>query len=154
MQKCINCKFCSFSAEAALQKRRYSILKENIGTNDFTQKVGESNFKTAYLNILRTVREKNGDRCKILCLYNAMNDTYANSILAAVEEFGGKDEGVSVYKLDRVSGHPNINEHKAYAEALKSVIENLPGKYISPIIFVQSGDGDVDYIDLGNVSKS
>ncbi len=45
--------------------RKADIVVINVGTNDFTQEVGESNFKTAYLNFLKTVREKNGDRCKI-----------------------------------------------------------------------------------------
>ena len=77
--------------------RKADIVVINIGTNDCYQNVGEDEFKTAYLSFLETVREKNGDSCKILCLYNAMNDTYSNAILAAVKEFGGEFNGVSVY---------------------------------------------------------
>jgi lysophospholipase L1-like esterase len=129
--------------------RKADIVVINIGTNDYSKKVGEAEFKAAYLSFLRTVREKNGDECKILCLYNTMNDTYANAILAAVEEFGGTFAGVTTYKLNRAHGnhHPNIAEHEAYASVLKDVIEDLPEKVVSDITHVTEGDGSLDFID-------
>lgn len=134
--------------------RKADIVVINIGTNDCYQKVGEAEFKTAYLSFLKTVREKNGDSCKILCLYNAMNDTYSNAILAAVEEFGGEFNGVSVYKLDRAynNQHPNISEHEAYAETLKEIIVDLPGKYVPDITVLPSGDGSDNSIDMSQMS--
>ena len=136
-------------------ERKADIVVINIGTNDYAQRVGEENFKAAYLNILRTVREKNGDGCKILCLYNAMNDTYAAAILEAVEEFGGVLEGVSVYKLEQSNGggHPNIDEHKAYSETLKEVIKTLPEKFVHDFTVIPEGDGDSNSMDFGQLNK-
>lgn len=136
--------------------RKADIVVINIGTNDYwNENVSEADFKVAYLNFLRTVREKNGDGCKILCLYNTMNDTYANAILAAVEEFGGTFAGVTTYKLNRAEGnhHPNIAEHEAYAEALKDVIKNLPAKFESGITHIPNGDGSSDSMDFGQLNK-
>ena len=130
--------------------RKADVVVINIGTNDYwNDGVSSSSFRTAYLNFLRTVREKNGDECKILCLYNTMNDTYANAILSAVKEFGGELEGVSVYKLNRADGnhHPNAQEHIAYFNVLKEIIPEIPGKFIPDITVVPSGDGSKDSID-------
>ena len=130
--------------------RKADVVVINIGTNDYwNDGVSSSSFRTAYLNFLRTVREKNGDECKILCLYNTMNDTYANAILSAVKEFGGELEGVSVYKLNRADGnhHPNAQEHIAYFNVLKEIIPELPGKFIPDITVIPSGDGSKDSID-------
>ena len=137
-------------------ERKADIVVINIGTNDYIKKVGEAEFKAAYLNILRTVREKNGDSCKILCLYNAMNDTYAGAILSAVEDFGGAIEGVTVYRLDRAEGghHPNIEEHIAYSEALKDVILNLPEKFVSEIVVVPEGIGNSDKMEWEASTRS
>lgn len=135
--------------------RKADIVVINIGTNDFSKNVGEAEFKAAYLAFLRTVREKNGEDCKILCLYNTMNDTYAQAILSAVEEFGGTLAGVTTYKLNRADGnhHPNIAEHIAYAEALKDVIKNLPTKFESGIIHIPEEDGSRDSMDFGQLNK-
>lgn len=136
--------------------RKADIVVINIGTNDYSNKnVNEADFRAAYLNFLRTVREKNGDGCKILCLYNTMNDTYANAILSAVEEFGGTLAGVTTYKLNRAEGnhHPNIAEHQAYASVLKDVIKNLPAKFESGITHIPSGDGSSDSMEFGQLNK-
>jgi lysophospholipase L1-like esterase len=105
--------------------RKADVVVINIGTNDYwASDVSEDEFEAAYLAFLKTVKEKNGDTCKILCLYNTMNDTYYNAIFNAVDAIGGEAEGVYVYKLDRAhqNQHPNIAEHAAYAEVLKDVI--------------------------------
>ncbi len=136
--------------------RKADIVVINIGTNDYSNKnVSEADFIVAYLNFLRTIREKNGNECKILCLYNTMNDTYANAILAAVENFGGTFAGVTTYKLNRAEGnhHPNIAEHEAYAEALKDIITSLPEKSDSGITYVPEGDGSSDSMDFGQLNK-
>ncbi len=131
-------------------ERKADIVVINVGTNDYSENVGEAEFKAAYLSFLKTVREKNGEECKILCLYNSMNDTYANAILAVAEEFGGEPMGVFVYKLDRAenNAYPGISEHAAYAEALKEVIADLPDRVIPTITVVPEGDGDADHIDF------
>ena len=126
--------------------RKADIVVINVGTNDRSQKLGEDEFRTAYLNFLQTVRDKNGADCKILCLYNAMNDTYSGAILSAIEEFGGTNAGVVAYELDRANNnnHPNAAEHKAYAEELKAVIQNLPEPHIPTISIIPTGKGDSD----------
>lgn len=100
-------------------ERKADLVIINIGTNDVAYNVGESNFRTAYLNFLNTVREKNPD-CKIVCVYNMMNDTYASAILEAVESFGGEANGVYVWKAERTSGHPSAAMHAQYTEELLS----------------------------------
>lgn len=131
-------------------ERKADIVVINIGTSDYSKNVGEAEFKAAYLSFLRTVREKNGDGCKILCLYNAVNDTYANAILAAVETFGGAQMGAFAYKLDRAenNAYPNISEHAAYAEALEAFIAELPESFVPSLTVVPEGDGDADYLDF------
>ena len=136
--------------------RKADIVVINIGTNDFSKNVGEAEFKAAYLAFLRTVREKNGEDCKILCLYNTMNDTYASAILAAVEEFGGVMEGVTTYKLNRAHGnhHPNIEEQAAYAAVLKDIISNIPDKFVPTLSVLPDGKGDKDSFDWEELNKA
>ena len=136
-------------------ERKADIVVINIGTNDYSKKVGEAEFKAAYKSFLQTVKEKNGKECKILCLYNTMNDTYANAILEACREMGGELEAIVTYKLDRASGttpnivgHPTAEENKAYAEVLKDIILNLPERFDPTLNVIPEGDGDDDVIDF------
>ena len=130
--------------------RQADIVVINIGTNDVSYSVGAEKFEDYYYTLLQTVREKNGDDCKILCLYNAMNYTYESSILSACERVGGEANGVTVFKLDRAANnaHPNIAEHAAYAAELKNVILNLPAPIAPTITVIPEGDGDLDGIDF------
>ncbi len=130
--------------------RKADIVVINIGTNDVSKSVGSETFEEYYTILLQTVREKNGEDCKILCLYNAMNHTYESAILSACERMGGVDNGITVIKLDRADGnqHPNIAEHAAYAEVLKDVIVNLPAPFDPVIEVIPEGDGDSDGIDF------
>ena len=98
-------------------ERKADLVIINIGTNDVYNNMGSENFKTAYLNFLNTVREKNPD-CKIVCVYNMMNDTYESAILEAVESFGGEANGVYVWKAERTSGHPSASMHAQYTQEL------------------------------------
>ena len=83
-----------------------------------------------------------------------MNDTYANAILAAVQEFGGTKAGVSTYKLNRVTGHPNIQEHEAYFEVLKDVILNLPEKFVPSVTVIPEGDGESDQLNWEDINNN
>ena len=105
--------------------RKADAVVINIGTNDYWNvNVTESQFKAAYKAFLETVREKNGEDCKILCLYNTMNDTYSKVLLEACAEFGGETAGVYTYKTAITNNglHPNIAEQSALADA---VVEQL-----------------------------
>ena len=96
-------------------ERKADIVVINIGTNDRNYVNDEAAFETAYLNFLNTVRQKNGEDCKIICVYNMMNDTHENAILSSVETFGGEDANVYVWKAERTSGHPSKSKHEQYA---------------------------------------
>ena len=128
--------------------RKANLVVVNVGTVDFSRDVGEDAFKAAYLELIEMIREKNGAVCNILCLYNAVNDTYKNAILAACEEFGGEAEGVYTFELARAAGvAPTAEEHAAYAEALRSKVNELSTPFTPAFGDITSGDGDKDFID-------
>ncbi len=113
--------------------RKADMVVINIGTNDYSKRssdnITEAAFKASYLAFLRTVAEKNGGDCKIFCLYNTMNDTFANAIIAAVAEFGGTAKNAYLVQMDRTaSGHPSLLEHEKYFQALLPILklEKLP----------------------------
>ena len=105
-------------------KRKADVVVVNIGTNDYSQK-GDSpdSFKTAYQNLLDTIKQKNGDDCKIVCIYNTMNDTFSSIIneLCANKQ----DMGIYLLKFDRTSsGHPTTAENKKYTQVLLDYLKN------------------------------
>jgi lysophospholipase L1-like esterase len=135
----------STSAEYAFERKADAVVI-NIGTNDFwSGDVTEAQFKAAYKAFLETVKAKNGNDCKILCLYNTMNDTYANSILAVCAELGGENAGIYTYKTAKTNNnlHPNIAEHKALAnvvvEQLADILD-IPEENIGEGIFGSNSD--------------
>ncbi len=112
-------------------ERKADLVVINIGTNDDYQKneagITAQSFKAAYKAFIQYVREKNGADCKILCLYNCMNDGYGTQIAEVCAELGGSAAGIECVKLDRAAGnkHPSISEHKAYFNTLKPKVEAL-----------------------------
>ena len=128
--------------------RKANLVVVDVGTNDFAKGTDEAEFKAAYLELLETIREKNGVACGILCLYNAVNDTYKDAILAACSEFGGEAEGVYTFELTRAAGAtPTAEEQAAYANALKTKVEELSVPFTPSFGSVSSGDGDKNFID-------
>ena len=111
--------------------RKADIVVINIGTNDYAYRtkynIDEAAFQAAYLSLLRTVAEKNGEDCIIYCLYNTMNDTFSNALLSACAEFGGEAKNVYTVKMTRAtkgaSGHPSIEENEAYTEFLINLLK-------------------------------
>ena len=106
--------------------RKADIVVINIGTNDYNYRdqygIDEAEFEQAYVAFLKTVYEKNGG-CLIYCLYNTMNDTFANAILNACQAVGGEAAGVYAMELTRTaSGHPTLAEHSTYAAQITSYI--------------------------------
>ena len=134
--------------------RKADIVVINIGTNVFDQNKGADTFEDYYYTLLKTVKEKNGEACKILCLYNAMNENYESAILSAVERFGGADRAVVTYKLDCAGAHPTIAQHAAYAEVLKPVIENLPEPFDPILNVIPEGNGDEENMDWNTFGNS
>ena len=130
--------------------RQADLVVINIGTNDFSNGVSEEEFRAAYRDFLQTVREKNGEDCRILCLYNAMNDTFSAAIEAVVAELGGIQNGIWSYQLPRAAGnqHPSAEEHAAYAEQLLPLVQQLLAYEGGSLELVESGDGDLDAFDF------
>lgn len=109
--------------------RKADIVVINIGTNDYGYRnqygITSEQFGQAYLAFLQTVREKNPE-CRIICIYNTMNDTWSEALKGAVDLAGGEASGISLVKFSRAaSGHPNIAEQASYASVLKPVIERV-----------------------------
>lgn len=114
-------------------ERKSDIVVVNIGTNDYNKRdqVNAEDFGDAYLELLKTIKEKNGEDCIIYCLYNTMNDTFHEELLAACAEFGGEAKGVYTVKMVKAtrgaSGHPSLEEQEYYAEFLTELFKERLG---------------------------
>lgn len=135
--------------------RQADLVVINIGTNDFSKGVSEEEFRAAYRDFLQTVREKNGEDCRILCLYNAMNDTFSAAIESVVAGLGGMQNGIWSYRLPRAEGnrHPSAEEHAAYAEQLLPLVQQLLAYEGGALELVESGDGDLDAFDFAAAKR-
>lgn len=107
--------------------RKADIVIINIGTNDYGYRdqygITREDFRNAYLNFIRTVYNKNGKNCKIYCLYNSMNDTFASTILEVCASLGGEAAGLYPVRMNRTnSGHPNLEEQSEYADMLVDLL--------------------------------
>ena len=104
--------------------RKADIVVINIGTNDWwSYSTNQEPFANAYMQFLNTIKEKNGQDCKIVCIYNTMNDTFHDvfNMLCANKE----DQGIYLLKFDRVyEGHPTIMENKAFTTVLLDFLRN------------------------------
>lgn len=116
-------------------ERKADIVVVNIGTNDYGQREAQNitaeKFYQAYLNFLGSIKTQNGSGCRIVCVYNTMNDTFAESIQRAVSDAGGENVGIHLLQLSRTAnpnnnGHPGIEEQAAYAETLTAFLRDLP----------------------------
>ena len=106
--------------------RKADVVIVNIGTNDYA--ANADTFKTNFRTLLDMIQEKNGADCKILVVYNVLNDAQHAQMLAVCEEMGGADNGVYTLKLNRSSGaygnHPTETENVAYANAITQYLQN------------------------------
>lgn len=127
--------------------RQADMVVINIGTNDFYQKddlnIDADDFKAAYKSFLEMVKVKNGEDCKIICVYNCMNDNFGDVISTLCREMGGADAGYYSYKLDRAkshtngSGHPTAAEEAAYANYLNPIITAIRNGTYDPSDYIQ-----------------
>ena len=116
--------------------------------------MNEAEFKAAYKALIETVREKNGEDCKIVCLYNTMNDTYSSSIIEICRELGGQPEGIYYYMLDRAdSGHPTAEENRAYLSVLKDVVKDALDGVVTERYLGTDENGDGMSMDFENDMK-
>lgn len=139
--------------------RKADLVVINVGTNDYAhrEEIGQAaeSYRQVYLEFLQIVREKNGPDCKILCLYNTMNDTFAVSIIAACRDMGGEAAGVFTYEMARTenNGHPTIAEHAAYAEVLEPLVKQILAFRGSGLTLQPTGDGDIDRFDFATAKE-
>ena len=129
-------------------ERKADVVVINIGTNDYSKRgtngIDAESFATAYKSFINVIREKNGANCKIVCLYNTMNDTFAKSIVAACYELGGISAGIYTFEMDRAaSGHPTIAENRDYTDALEEFMKDvIAGNIENPFLdSEETGDG-------------
>ena len=136
-------------------ERKADLVVINIGTNDYAQRnnlgITEATFREAYLSFLQTVREKNGADCKIVCLYNVMNDTFANAIISACAEMGGEASGIYCLKMPRSAGnqHPTIEEQKICAAVLEDVINRA---LATPSTVIEGYGSVIDWESVSSIT--
>ena len=107
-------------------ERKADVAVINLETNDYLQSVSVSQFTDAYKSLIETVRQKNGEECRIICLYNTMRaDTEMGAaIVSIVNELGGSNAGIYAQKLDHSGGgHPTAAQNRGYMSVIKPVIE-------------------------------
>ncbi len=111
--------------------RKADAVVINIGTNDYSRRnsenITEELFASTLSGFINTVKEKNGDDCVVLLLYNCMNDTFADAICRVANEMGGEESNVYICKLDRAAGnaHPSMSEHSAYTKEIAGILETI-----------------------------
>ena len=129
-------------------ERKADVVVVNIGTNDYSHRssITAEEFAEAYKQLIEIIKEKNGADCKIVCLYGAMNDTFAESIISVCYKLGGNANGIYTFNMDRAaSGHPTIEENAEYTKALKTLLlDVIDGKILetkNELDTEASGDG-------------
>ena len=121
-------------------ERKADVVVINMETNDISKGVGTEEFKEAYKNLIATVRAKNGDGCRIVCLYNTMKkDTEIGSAIAEIcREAGGDSSGLFSYKMTCTGGaHPTAEQNEDYFNMLKPLFfcfcfGSRPFRYLLP----------------------
>ena len=113
-------------------ERKADAVIINIGTNDYSQRdklgIDANDFYDSYSSFIKYVREVNGASCKVILVYNMMNDTFVAAVSAAAKDAGGEAAGIFVYTANRTqkergNSHPSINENQKYAEDIGAFIK-------------------------------
>ena len=115
-------------------ERKADVVVINVETNDVSKGVDPTEFKTAYKNLISTIRQKNGADCKIVCLYNTMKKDSAigTAIKDLCAELGGEERGIFVFKMDHSGGgHPTATQHEEYFNALKPFVKRACNATVS-----------------------
>lgn len=82
--------------------RKATAAVVHIGAIDLADEtVTAEAFQASYMTLLRTIRAKNGNACKLYCLYGAGGDRWNQAILDACEALGG--EAAGIYTLELVA---------------------------------------------------
>lgn len=117
--------------------RKANLIVVNIGTNDETKGIDNTQFKTDFKAWVEYAKEKNGADCKFLAVTNMKNGTYAALIKQVFEDLGGEAAGYYHYKAKRsvntqASFHPNVEEHAAYVPELLDLCKKIISNTVTP----------------------
>ncbi len=119
-------------------KTETDLVVVNLGTNDASY-CSESysrrfEFVDAYINLLKTVREKN-ESAYILCILGDMNNSLFSSLESAVEQYKAQtgDERAEAFTISYdmgkndvvIDGHPGEKSNLRASESLTDKIRNL-----------------------------
>lgn len=141
--------------------RAADIVVIDLGSVDFAAKdekglTGEA-FQEAYINLIRSVYRKNGEKCRIYCLYNTVNSNFEEEILKACELLGGEAAGLYTLKTDRAAGAlPTAEEQNTIAEKLTALLNETKDREVTKKIGLPDGyldnqgtgeGSDIDYND-------
>lgn len=129
-------KYASFARDRTNEydfERKADIVVVNVGTNDCASAgaVSPDAFAVAYKRMLGYIRDKNGEDCIIIAVYNMMNDGYGTEIEKIIDELGGTEENYYVLKADRCSkvlsnaGHPTARENEVYSQVIGNMIKSI-----------------------------
>lgn len=125
------------------------IVVINLGTNDLSAanygviSLTNAQFKAGAKNLMTMASEKNNG-AKVVWVTGMMGVTYETELTEAVAELGGAEAGYYFCTLPEGTsggaGHPNVSEHAAAAEVLKTfLLENcLPAGYTSDFVTVDA----------------
>ena len=117
--------------------RKADLVILNIGTNDETKKLDERQFEADLKAFVQYAKEKNGENCRFLAIYNMKNGNYSYYIKSAFEQLGGERAGYYVYEAKRSTNeatyyHPSVEEHAAYIPELRAICTQLLKAEITP----------------------
>ena len=116
--------------------RKANLIVVNIGTNDETKAINQTQFKNDFKAWVEYAKEKNGADCKFLAVTNMKNGSYRTIIEKVFEELGGETAGYYTYKAARsrnatASYHPSVEEHAAYVPELLDLCKKIIAAPIS-----------------------
>lgn len=116
-------------------KTKYDFSNQTDVTVIHIKSNGQSadDFFAAYRQLVRTVRAKNGENCRIVCVYHQDDTIAANAISEICSEFGGDEKGyffIGVNQKD--SGMLTEQEQNALAQALTNVLEEALNTVLVP----------------------
>ena len=132
--------------------RKANLIVVNIGTNDETKAIDQTQFKTDFKAWVEYAKEKNGADCKFLAVTNMKNGSYRTIIEKVFEELGGEAAGYYTYKAARsknstASYHPSVEEHAAYVPELLELCKNIIAATITAPTETQPETPSVDVSD-------
>lgn len=132
----------------------YAVL--DLGSVDAAAGVTAEQFQDAYIKLIQNVYTKNGEACKIYCVYRT-GDVFAGVISEVCQLLGGEAAGIYSLCLDQPAGAcATAQEQQAYATALatligdtvKAPVTQKPGLDLGSLNAIDRGNGmEIGYDD-------